>query len=109
MIDNMLDAMELMEKLTAALPFPARLTSELQASLRGQNFGTQIPVNCHITLLHYMDDEGGILCKLNLGPEVENAAFVSITHLRFDPCLPLTRAITAYQKHRVKRLHRQTF
>jgi hypothetical protein len=27
--------------------------------------------------------------------------------LRFDPRIPLAREITAYQKHRVKRLRRQ--
>ena len=61
-----------------------------------------------VTLLHYMGDEGGILCKLDLGPDMENAAYVSITHLRFDPRLPLAREINAYQKHRVKRLRRQS-
>jgi hypothetical protein len=55
-----------------------------------------------------MGDEGGIVCKLDLGPGVDTAAFVSITHLRFDVRLPLARAITAYQKHRVKRLQRQS-
>jgi hypothetical protein len=54
-----------------------------------------------------MGDEGGIVCKLDLGSTVEKAAFTSITHLRFDPRLPLAREITAYQKHRVKRLRRQ--
>ena len=107
MIDNPPITIGLVEKLTAALPVPARLTPELHASLRRQNFGTSIPVNCNTALLQYMDDEGGILCKLDLGPEFENAAFVSITHLRFDARLPLTRAITAYQKHRVKRIRRQ--
>jgi len=33
--------------------------------------------------------------------------FASITHLRFDPGLPLAREITAYQKRRVKRLRHQ--
>ena len=47
-----------------------------------------------------------IVCKLDLGPDIENAAFTSITHLRFDARLPLAREIAAYQKHRVKRLQR---
>jgi hypothetical protein len=54
-----------------------------------------------------MGDEGGILCKLDLGPAAQNDAFVSITHLRFDPRLPLARQISVYQKHRVKRSRRQ--
>jgi hypothetical protein len=52
-------------------------------------------------------DEGGIMCRLDFAHETEKAAFVSITHLRFDPHLLLARDITAYQKHRVKRLRRQ--
>src|ERR1700688_1938929 len=107
MIDNPITTMDLLDRLTAALPFPARLTPELHASLRGQNLRGAIPTNCQVILLHYMGDEGGILCKLDLGPHVKNAAFVSITHLRFDPGPPLAREITAYQKHRVKRLRRQ--
>ncbi len=50
---------------------------------------------------------GVILCKLDRGPKVENEAFVSISHLRFDARLPVTRTITTYHKHRVKRLRRQ--
>ncbi len=57
--------------------------------------------------LRYMCDDGGIVCKLDLGPAIDNEAHVSITHLRFDTRLPLARAIAAYQKHRVKRLRRQ--
>jgi hypothetical protein len=106
MIDNPITTMDLLDKLTEALPFPARLTPELQASLKGQNLSATVPTNCQIVLLHYMGDEGGILCKLDLGPDVQNAAFVSITHLRFDARLPLAREITAYQKNRVKRLRR---
>ena len=107
MIDNLLTTMDLLGKLTAALPFPARLSSELQALLRNQHLGGAVPTNCQVVLLHYAGDEGGILCKLDLGPDVENAAFVSITHLCFDARLPLAREINAYQKHRVKHLRRQ--
>jgi hypothetical protein len=66
-----------------------------------------IPATCTITGMHYMGDEAGILCKLDLGPKVDNVAFVSITHLRFDARLPLARAITTDQKRRVKQLRRQ--
>jgi hypothetical protein len=46
MIDNPIMTMDLLDRLTAALPFPARLTPELHASLRGQNLGGAIPTNC---------------------------------------------------------------
>ncbi len=107
MIDHPITAADLLAKLRAALPLPARLTPELQVQLRSKNAASVIPALATITLLHYMGDEGGILCKLDLGPNVANHAFVSITHLRFDPRLPLAREITIYQKHRVKRLRRQ--
>jgi hypothetical protein len=60
-----------------------------------------------VTRISYAGDEGRIVCRLAFGSEAGNAAFVSITHLRFDPRLPLAREIAAYQKHRVKRLGRQ--
>jgi hypothetical protein len=107
MIDNPATAMDLLAQLQAALPVPARLTPELRASLGAKNAEAPVPPDGAITALHYMGDEGGIVCKLDLGANMQNEAFVSITHLRFDPRLPLARKITAYQKHRVKRLRRQ--
>jgi hypothetical protein len=106
MIDNPLTAMELLEDLRDTLPLPARMTPELLSSIRNQNAAAPISANCTIIGLHYMGDEGGIVCKLDLGADVQNAAFVSITHLRFDARLPLSRKIIAYQKHRVKRVGR---
>ena len=112
MIDDPEATERLLACLKAALPIPARLTPELQASLRERdagaaNAGAAIPATCQVTWVTYMGDEGGIVCKLDLGPDVEKEAFTSITHLRFDPRLPLAREIAAYQKHRVKRLKRQ--
>jgi hypothetical protein len=107
MIDDPIAAGELLEQIGQALPLPARPTPELQASLSKQNAAASVPADCTIAGLHYMGDEGGILCKLDLGASMVNQAFVSITHLRFDPRHPLSRKITAYQKHRVKRLRLQ--
>lgn len=107
MIDNPISAMELLAQIGKALPMPARLTPELRASLTDQNAAVPIPADCTITGLHYMGDEGGIVCKLDLGVSMQNQAFISITHLRFDPRLPLGRTIATYQKHRIKRLRRQ--
>jgi hypothetical protein len=92
MIDHPETVERLIAKLNEALPIPARVTPELQ---------------CAITWITYMGDEGGIVCKLDLGANAGKEAFTSITHLRFDPRLPLAREITAYQTHRVKRLRRQ--
>jgi hypothetical protein len=105
-IDNPAQADRLLDKLRAALPLSARVTPELAATLRVQNPESQIPTSCLITWVSYAGDEGGIVCRLDFGPEIENA-FVSITHLRFDARLSVARDIAAYQKHRVKRLRRQ--
>ena len=92
--------------MNGALPIPARITPELQASLC-QQAGGAVPAQCTVTWIAYMGDEGGIVCKLDLGSNAGKEVFTSITHLRFDPPLPLARQITAYQKHRVKHLRRQ--
>jgi hypothetical protein len=108
MIDNPAQAERLLARLQAALPLSAWVTPELATTLRTQNAANDISSTCSITWVSYAGDEGGIVCRLSFVQETENAAFVSITHLRFDPRLPLARDIAAYQKHRVKRLRRQT-
>ncbi len=107
----MIDAPEkterLLTRLQAALPVSARLTPELAATLRAQNPARELPSACSVASVSYAGDEGGIVCGLDFGSETDSAVHVSITHLRFDPRLPLAREIAAYQKHRVKRLSRQ--
>jgi hypothetical protein len=107
MIDNPDQAGRLLARLQAALPLPARVTPDLAAALQAQNPATDIPPTCSITWISYAGDEGGIVCRLDFARETEKEAFVSITHLRFDPRLPLARDIANDQKHRVKRLRRQ--
>lgn len=107
MIDHPEITQRLIAKLNEALPLPARLTPELQDLLRRQTSSPMIPARATVTWISYAGDEGGIVCKLDLGPGVDDAAFTSITHLHFDPRSPLAREIAAYQKHRVKRIQRQ--
>jgi hypothetical protein len=108
MIDHPEQVERLLAKLEAALPIATRVTPELQARLREGDHPIDVPANGRITWVSYAGDEGGIVCRIDFGQTTSNAVFASITHLRFDPRLPLTREITAYQKHRVKRLQRQT-
>jgi hypothetical protein len=106
MIDHPEITQRLIAKLNEALPLPASLTPELQVLLRRQTSSSTIPARATVTWISYAGDEGGIVCKLDLGPDGENATFTSITHLRFDTRTPLAREIAAYQKHRVKRIQR---
>jgi hypothetical protein len=105
MIDNPIQMQRLLAQLQAALPVPTRATPELKAMLETQNISNASSV-ATITAVNYAGDEGGIMCRLEI-PPTESAVYVSITHLRFDPRLPVAREITAYQKHRVKHLKRQ--
>ena len=104
MIDNADQVERVLARLQAALPVPARITSELAATLIDKAHAATIKSACSVTWISYAGDEGGIMCRLSFGDETENAVFASITHLRFDPRLPVAREIAAYQKHRVKRL-----
>src|SRR3954453_4467436 len=96
-----------MAKLKAALPLPALATPTLLAQLREQAPGLDLSPHCQITEIYYAGDEGGILCKLDFGQEDTDAAFlVSITRPTFDRRMPLARAISDYQKPRIKRIRR---
>ena len=108
MIDNADKTDRLFASLQAALPIPARVTPELVAAVKAQDPASEIPPACSVTWIGYGGDEAGIVCRLDFGRETETAVFASITHLRFDPRLPLARDITDYQKHRVKRLRRRS-
>ena len=105
MIDNPLQVELLIAKLKAALPLPATATPPLLAQVQEQAPDLDLSSRCQITGIHYVGDEGGIVCKLDFGTEdADKTFFASITHLAFDRRLPLAREIAAYQKHRVKRL-----
>ena len=108
-IDNPVQDHLLMAKLKAALPLPATATSPLLAQVHEQAPGRDWSSQCRITGIHYVGDEGGIVCQLDFGHKAGEKAFVvSITHLTFDRRLPLAREIAAYQKHRIKRIRRSS-
>jgi|SRR5580700_4457142 hypothetical protein len=111
MIDNPKQVADLLAKLEAALPLPAIVTPRLAATLRQQSPGVTIPKACQVTWVSNAGDEGGIVCELSAKGEADNKTlqfFTSTTHLDFDRRLSLAREITAYQKHRVKKLRHQT-
>ncbi|MGH6868397.1 MAG: hypothetical protein ACREDA_05915 [Methylocella sp.] len=105
MIDNLDQTGRLLAKLEESLPLAALATPVLAASIREQSGGAEISPHCRVTRVHYLGDEGGILCHLAFDADIGPRAFiVSITHLLFDRRHPLAREIASYQKHRVKRL-----
>jgi hypothetical protein len=60
-IDHPGQVERLMERLGTALPIPARLTPEVQMTLR-QERGVTMPADCSVTWISYAGDEGGIVC-----------------------------------------------
>jgi hypothetical protein len=106
-IDNREQVERLLDKLRASLPLSAAVTPELGAQIR-QTLPEVELKRCRVIRVDYAGDEGGIMCALDFGQEKHREAFfVSITYLRFAGAATLSRAITAYQRHRLKRLRRQ--
>jgi hypothetical protein len=107
-IDHPEQVDHLLGLIRAALPLPARMAPRLLAQLRAQNPDLVPPTACRITQVDYGGDEAGIVCHLAREGADESGRLVvtSITHLDFDPRHPLTRQISAYQKHRTKRIKR---
>ena len=107
MIDNPNQVERLVAELREGLPLFAAVTPELVAVIRKTIPEIDRSGLYPITRVDYAGDEGGIVCKLELGPEADDkAVFASITHLQVAHPAPLARQIAAYQKHRVKRLRR---
>ena len=108
MIDNPDQVERLITRLRQSLPLFATVTPEVAAIIRERSRTAAHPQHRYpVTRVDYAGDEGGIVCKVELGPEVgDSALFASITHLRFGHAEPLARQIAGYQKHRVKRLRR---
>jgi hypothetical protein len=84
---------------------PHFASPSLIATLRKQSSTAHITPRCTVTRVYYAGDEGGVMCHLVITEYTGSNVFVvSITHLAFDPRLPVARDIAAYQKHRIKRL-----
>jgi hypothetical protein len=107
MIDDPRQTKQLLSALEAALPLESRISPQLAAILRDKIPNLKPLQRCQISRVFYTGDDGGIVCSLEL-PEADagEVYLASITHLLFDPRLPLVRPIALYQKHRAKRIRR---
>ena len=63
-IDNQDQTERLLRKLTEVLPLSALATPPLMANLRGRSSGAEITLNCKVTNVFYLGDEGGITCQV---------------------------------------------
>jgi hypothetical protein len=105
-IDELRQVNRLLVKLEENLPIVASLTPQAAATLKDQASGADFSERCQVTAVHYLGDEGGIVCRLDQGNGGRPSIVTSITHLTFDRKQPFAREIAAYQKNRNARLRR---
>jgi hypothetical protein len=76
MIDNPEQVERLVSKLRESLPLVAMLTPEVAAIVREQSPAVERSQGFAITRVDYAADEGGIVCKVELGPNNEDRLYL---------------------------------
>ena len=109
MIDDYDKAMLLVDKIKEALPIRANVTESLKKQMANESPKVIMPSQCSVFDVVYSGDMGGIVCHLKISEEnyKDGILLVSITHLNFNPNVPLARDIEVYKKHRIKKLRKQ--
>ena len=91
-IDNQDQTERLLRKLTEVLPLSALATPPPMANLRGRSSAAEITLNCKVTKVFYLSDEGGITCQVTFDEEEKEKVFLgSIKYLAFDRRLAIAR------------------
>jgi uncharacterized iron-regulated membrane protein len=103
MIDNYAEAMKLIQKMKAHLPFTVRPTRATVQSLRQSGAKIRADQDLRVDDVVYLGDEGGIACTIYL-PEQKTATITSVTHLDIPSDHPLAEEIKAYQARRTQKL-----
>ena len=106
MLDKPEKTCPLLTALRAALPFEVELTPSLIAHLRAQHLAAAAKPRQIVSEISYAGDEGGIVCHI-VPEDGRNAIIVSLTHVRMHSP-PFATAVFDYQKHRVKKLKKQS-
>ena len=103
MIDDYAQVQELMRKMEAQLPIPARPTSSFLRAMRDRGISMSLNQELTIKSLVYLGDEGGIMCDVTL-PGSDTVTLTSLTHIRIKFSHPLAEEIRAYQMARTRKL-----
>lgn len=107
MLDKPERTRQLVATLKAALPFKVELTPYALAQIRSQGIDRAVEPRQIVSEVSYAGDDGGIFCHL-LPREPDNVIILSLTHVRVHQKNPFAGAVFDYQKHRVKRLKKQS-
>jgi hypothetical protein len=104
MIDDYAQAMELVRKMEANLPIPARSAGGFIRAMKAQGIKIARDQELPIKRVFYMGDEAGISCDVT-PPGMEKTPIIcSLTHIRVKSGHPLAKEIRAYQRERKRRL-----
>ena len=107
MLDRPEKTRQLVAKLKGALPFEVELTPYALAQIRSQRIDRAVEPRQIVSEVSCAGDEGGIVCHL-LPKETDNVIILSLTHVRVHRKNPFAAAVFDYQKHRVKKLKKQS-
>jgi hypothetical protein len=103
MIDDCAKAMELLEKMKAQLPIPARPGRAFLQAMRKNGMSIRSGQELLIESVLYLGDEGGIGCAIQL-PDKGIVTIASLTHIQVEANHPLAQEIHAYQTERARKL-----
>ncbi len=106
MLDDPGRTSRLLAALKAALPFEVHLTPPLARLLRERRVVLPAGDRQTVSAVSYLGDAGGIVCHI-VPPGGGDVAFVSLTHVRVPPSMPLAGEVLRYQKHRAKQLRQR--
>jgi len=106
MIDDYNKAMELLHKIEAQLPIPARLTEAYAQAVQDSKLKALLGQELQIQRVLYMGDAGGIACDVKPAhwQGSKEVLLVSLTQLRVSLHHPLAQEILAYQLERIRRI-----
>ena len=107
MLDNLEKTTRLLTALRATVPFEVEVLPSVIKHLQSENRIITNPTRQLVSDLSYAGDEGGIVC--HIVPEgTREALIMSLTHIRVPHTNRLAAAVTDYQKHRIKKLKKQS-
>jgi hypothetical protein len=105
-VDNVDEAMKLIEKMKKHLPIVVRPNNALVKSLRRQGFNIDRYKPLEIQSVLYMGNEAGIACDITPKGREDTPVICSLTQLEVMGNDALAEEMKAYQRERIKNLAR---
>ena len=105
-VDNVDEAMKLIERMEKHLPILIRPTSALVKMLRRQGINVDRYKPLEIHGVFYMGNEAGIACDITPQGREKTPVICSLTQLEVTGTDALAEEMKAYQQERIKNLRR---